>query len=279
MVQSRTDQAEDEAAAGRLPRQPDSDAVYMAIKKLITDGVLPSGSAISQLELTRRFAVSRTPIREALRRLQAEGLLDAERNRRMRVSTITPDELDAIYSTRILLESMAVALSVPRMSDADLEALQSASLAIDWACAVSDAPRHDKQLAYFKLMAMKYAGEGVCRAIADQFDRCERVRKIYQSVSTANVAFARDEHHALLDAYLRRDQDEAVYIASRHLGRTALAVIGYVAPDYDPCAIRYALAKSAPARMAEGSMVLNIVGEGPVTRRRTAPAIRKGIAE
>ena len=278
MARSRISTTADQMPAHDARPMPDSGSVYEAIKKLITDGLLPSGSAVSQLELTRRFAVSRTPIREALRRLQAEGLLDAERNRRMRVASITPEELDAIYSTRIFLESMAVALSVPRMSEADLEDLKAASQAIDWTCVVSDAPRHDRQLAHFKLMAMKYAGEGVCRAIADQFDRCERVRKIYQSVSTANVAFARDEHHALLDAYIRRDQDEAVYVASRHLGRTALAVIGYVAPDYEPSAIRYALAKSAPARLAEGPLVLNVVG-GPASRRRTAVALQKGIAE
>lgn len=254
------------ASTARVLR--DSDAVYGAVKSLITDGVLPSGSAISQLELTRRLGVSRTPIREALRRLQAEGLLDGQPNRRMRVTAITPEELDAVYSTRIFLESMAVALSVPRMTDADLAELQAASQAIDWTCVLSDPQRHDRQLANFKLLAMKYAGEGVRRAVSEQFDRCERVRKIYQGVSVANVNFARDEHRALLSAYLRRAQEEAVFVASRHLGRTALAVIGYVAPDFEPRAIRYALAKAASATLGAMS-VLSVVGEGPVRRRRS----------
>jgi DNA-binding GntR family transcriptional regulator len=255
-----------------------SDAVYVDIKRLITDGTLPSGSAISQLELTRRLGVSRTPIREALRRLQAEGLLDGERNRRMRVTAMTPDELDAIYAIRIFLESMAVALSVPRMTDTDLTDLQAASRAIDWTSAVSDPQSHDRQLANFKLRAMKYAGEGVRRAVSEQFDRCERVRKIYQGVSAANVAFARDEHKALLEAYLRRAQDEAVFVASRHLGRTALAVIGYVAPDFEPHGIRYALAKAASASLGASS-VLSVVGEGPVRRRKSSAATSKGATD
>lgn len=264
------------AAVARADESPrDFDAVYSDIKRLIIDGALPSGSAISQLELTRRFGVSRTPIREALRRLQAEGLLDGERNHRMRVTSITPDELDAIYSTRIFLESMAVELSVPRMTDADLKDLSAASKAIDWTCVVTDPQRHDRHLSDFKRMAMKYAGEGVRRSVLEQFDRCERVRKMYQ-VSAANVAFAHDEHKALLDAYMRRAQDEAVFVASRHLGRTALAVIGFVAPDYEPRAIRHALAKVVSSTGAGGSQVLSLVGEGPVPRRKNAANVRKG---
>ncbi|MDB5851748.1 MAG: Transcriptional regulator, partial [Rhodoferax sp.] len=122
--------------------RPDADAVYQSIKTLITDGVLKSGDAVSQLQLTRMLGVSRTPIREAFRRLQAEGLLDAERNHRMRVTVITPGELDAIYSTRIFLESMGVALSVPHMSQEDLVELQEASRAMDWNDAYSDPRRH-----------------------------------------------------------------------------------------------------------------------------------------
>lgn len=256
----------------------DFDAVYADIKKLITDGSMPAGSAVSQLELTRRLGVSRTPIREALRRLQAEGLLDGERNRRMRVTSITPGELDAIYSTRIFLESMAVQLSVPRMSDADLRDLQAASQAIDWSCVVSDPQRHDRHLAHFKLMAMKYAGEGVRRAVAEQFNRCERVRQMYQ-VSAANIAFARDEHKALLDAYLRKSADDAVFVASRHLGRTALAVIGFVAPDYEPRAIRYALARVSAQGDVCASSVLSVVGEGPVAARRKSASSKGVIGE
>jgi DNA-binding GntR family transcriptional regulator len=264
----------DEAPAAEASR--DYSAVYSTIKRLIVEGALPSGSAVSQLELTRRLGVSRTPIREALRRLQAEGLLDAERNRRMRVTSISPDELDAIYSTRIFLESMAVELSVPRMTDDDLEDLQAASCAIDWTCVISDPQRHDRHLANFKLKAMKYAGEGVRRAVLQQFDGCERVRKMYQ-VSAANAGFARDEHGALLQAYMRRSKDEAVFVASRHLGRTALAVIGFVAPDYEPRAIRHALAKMGPPAYGSATSVLSVVGDGPVPRQKGATLARKGV--
>jgi DNA-binding GntR family transcriptional regulator len=61
-----------------------ADEVYEAIKALIVNGSLRSGSAISQVALAQRLGVSRTPVREALRRLQAEGWIEARHQQRMR---------------------------------------------------------------------------------------------------------------------------------------------------------------------------------------------------
>ena len=245
-----------------------ADDVYRAVKSSIISGEFASGAALSSVAITQRLGVSRTPVREALRRLQAEGLLDATRNRRMRVTGITPAELDATYATRIFLESMSVALTVPRMSDADLLDLQSASRAINWSKTITHVAAYDAQLATFKLMAMKYAGEGVRAAVAHHFERCERVRLMYQMVSPGSVAISRDEHLALLRAYLARDVAQAVFVASRHLGRTALAVLGYLSPDFEPHALRFALAQTGQFNtVPKTTPVLNLIGDGPVARR------------
>ena len=99
-----------------------------------------------------------------------------------------------------------------------------------------------------------------------------------KGVSVANIAFGRDEHRALLAAYMTRAQDDAVFVASRHLGRTALAVIGYVAPDFEPRAIRHALAKTASASLGAPS-VLSVVGEGPIRKRKASLSESKRAAE
>jgi len=249
------------------PEGLDSEAVYNSIKAMITSGELASGAAVSQLDLTKRFGVSRTPIREALRRLQAEGLLDAQRNRRMRVTAITPDELDSIYAMRIFMESMGIALSVPHMTAADLEELQVASRAINWSYDRSAEDIHDRHLSHFKWLAMKYAGDGVRTEVANLFNRCERIRKIYQVVSPGSLTVAQDEHRALMRAITSGATDDAVFVASRHLGRTALAVLGYMAPDYEPRAVRFALMQTGRPLPQPASMsVLNVIGDGPVSR-------------
>jgi len=242
----------------------ESFRAYSAIKALITSGEVPSGSPLSQLDLTRRLGISRTPVREALRRLQAEGLVVAEHNKRMRVTAVTPDDLDTIYATRVLIESMGVALSVPRMTSPDLDELQALSSAINWDYGDGDSDERDRQLLEFKLLAMKYAGSGVQSEVSLLFGRCERVRKIYQMVSPGSLVVGQEEHKALLNAFLEGDTDRAVFVASRHLGRTALAVIGYMAPDYEPRALRYALCQTAIPVSAEKSAAhVNVIGSGP----------------
>ena len=244
----------------------DNFCAYSAIKALITSGELPAGTPLSQLDLTRRFGVSRTPVREALRRLQAEGLVDAEHHKRMRVSSLTPDDLDTIYAMRVLLESMGVALSVPRMTQPDLEELRAFSAAINWEYDRSDSDERDRQLLDFKLRAMKYAGSGVQAEVSTLFGRCERVRKMYSVVSPGSLIVAHEEHLALLDAFIEADVDRAVFVASRHLARTALAVIGYMAPDFEPRALRYALNMTSTPVSSGGALPLvNVIGSGPRT--------------
>jgi len=123
-------------------------------------------------------------------------------------------------------------------------------------------------------MARKYAGPGVLAEVSLLFNRCERVRKIYQVVSPGSLVVSYEEHKALLAGFLDGDVDRAVFVASRHLGRTALAVIGYMAPDYEPRALRYALSQTAnPVSVEQGTAHVNVIGSGP---RQTPPRGKTG---
>ena len=87
----------------------------------IAAGRLPPGSALRQDELALRFGVSRIPVREALRALQAEGLVDYAPNRGAAVASLPLEEVLEMLEVRLALECHALRLSVPRMADADLD--------------------------------------------------------------------------------------------------------------------------------------------------------------
>ena len=91
---------------------------------LIVRGALAPGRELSQVELARRTGVSTTPLREALRRLEAEGLVESRRNRRPRVRPFDCQDLDSVYAARVLLEPLALRLTVPRLTAGDLSALR-----------------------------------------------------------------------------------------------------------------------------------------------------------
>jgi DNA-binding GntR family transcriptional regulator len=81
---------------------------------------------LRQEQLCERFGVSRTPVREALRRLTATGLVSFVPNRGVRVRTISREELHQAFLVRAELEALATELATPRMTDADLAALEQA---------------------------------------------------------------------------------------------------------------------------------------------------------
>jgi DNA-binding GntR family transcriptional regulator len=94
------------------------------LREDILRGTLPAGARLGEVELADRLGVSRTPVREALSRLAAEGLVELVPNRGARVASWTVDELEGVFALRSLLEPQLTALAVPHASAADLDALE-----------------------------------------------------------------------------------------------------------------------------------------------------------
>src|SRR6266516_8158360 len=101
-----------------------ADDIALVIEEAIVAGELEPGTVLRQEQLSEQFKVSRTPIREALRRLAALGLVSFVPNRGVRVRTISRDELHQAFLVRAELEALATELATPRMTDADLSALE-----------------------------------------------------------------------------------------------------------------------------------------------------------
>ena len=96
------------------------DRVYARLRSGILDGGYPQGARLGEVELAEALGVSRTPVREALRRLGSEGLVETLPNKGARVRTWSPSELDAISDLRALREGRAAALAAPRITDEEL---------------------------------------------------------------------------------------------------------------------------------------------------------------
>src|ERR671923_2666709 len=80
-------------------------AVHEQLRDAILRGEIPAGEATSQVTLARQLDVGRTPLREALRMLQREGLVISEPNRRVRVAELSSDDAEELYVMRIALEA------------------------------------------------------------------------------------------------------------------------------------------------------------------------------
>jgi len=93
-----------------------SDIILKFIRDSIADGSLDEGEPIRQDDVARMFNVSKIPVREALKRLEAEGLVEFQRNKGAIVTAVSEPEIAQIFETRAILESAAIKLSVPHMT-------------------------------------------------------------------------------------------------------------------------------------------------------------------
>jgi DNA-binding GntR family transcriptional regulator len=103
-----------------------ADEIALALEDAVISGELAPGTVLRQETLSERFGVSRTPIREALRRLAATGLVSFEPNRGVRVRAIPREELREAFLVRAELEALVTELAVPRFDEARLLSLRAA---------------------------------------------------------------------------------------------------------------------------------------------------------
>jgi len=103
-----------------------ADDIALVIEEAIVSGELEPGTVLRQEQLSEQFNVSRTPIREALRRLAALGLVSFVPNRGVRVRTISREELHEAFMVRAELESLATEVAATKITEADLAELDAA---------------------------------------------------------------------------------------------------------------------------------------------------------
>jgi DNA-binding GntR family transcriptional regulator len=103
-----------------------ADDIALVIEEAIVSGELAPGTVLRQEQLSEQFQVSRTPVREALRRLAALGLVSFVPNRGVRVRTLSRDELHEAFMVRAELESLATEVAATKMTPDDLAELEAA---------------------------------------------------------------------------------------------------------------------------------------------------------
>jgi DNA-binding GntR family transcriptional regulator len=216
--------------------------VYLRLREMLLNGEIVPGTVISQVTLARELGVSTTPLREAMRLLQAEGLLIAEHNRRMRVAPLDPRDIDAVYASRILIEALAIRLTVPTFTPADIAGLHTDLDEMAHAAEAEDISAWEPVHQRFHRALISGCDEALARIIDPVADRTERYRRTSLFRSAARTwEIGNDEHESIVDACTAGDAPLASVYLARHLARSALTVLAKIAPEEDPVAVRSAL--------------------------------------
>jgi DNA-binding GntR family transcriptional regulator len=217
------------------------DAIFRLLRDEILHGVLPPGAVVSQVKLAERLGINRTPLREALRMLQRENLIEGEHNRRIRVTNLTSEDLVDLYALRISEESIAIRLTVPQLTQAELDEIEhllDEMAALESAETLAEWEQHHRK---FHRILVSHAGTRITRSVNDLQDYCERYRRALLQRSPISFTIGAREHRAIAEACAAGDQTAAAVALARHLGRTALTLVSVTDPSYDPRPVREVL--------------------------------------
>jgi DNA-binding GntR family transcriptional regulator len=222
-------------AAGR----DNVDHVYRRVREAILEGEIPAGAVMSQVALADELGVSRTPLREALRMLQSEGLVDAQANRRVTVTPISAGDLEGLVVLRVALETEAVQLSITRLAPEAIASLEGrlaemAHFAVEKDYAGWQAPH-----SAFHRGLTAGAGTRINAWLAQFSDHAERYRRVH--IAQSSKAWLTEGHREILDAFKARDRVAASRLMADHLSRTAFDVMEILEPGYAPSRLRQTL--------------------------------------
>jgi DNA-binding GntR family transcriptional regulator len=231
-----------------------TDDVYERVRAAILEGQLAPGAVMSQVALAEELGISRTPLREALRMLQSEGLVEGEPNRRVRVAPMTAADLEELYVMRVTLEAEALRLSVPTMTSEDMARLEGHIAEMAHYAKEKDYRRWNVPHRQFHRALTAGAGGRVNFVLGQMFDHAERYRRLH--IGHGPSAWATAQHRDILDASQAGDRDRAAGLLAGHLARTGLEVSELLEPGYDPARLKQA--------------VLDAGGELPTKKKKRA---------
>lgn len=189
------------------------------LRQAIVSGALPAGTHLVQADLAARLQVSVTPVREALRELESQGLVDFDPFRGATVHSISLEELEEVYELRRMLVPLAIRERVGTITDAELD--EAEAIVKRMTLSSPDAQWVEDNRALHRVLdgiSTRPHLRAILRRLAD-------ISSLYVGLSvhtdTDRRRRARDDHRAMVAAYRRRDADAVVEITLAHINDTA----------------------------------------------------------
>jgi GntR family transcriptional regulator, rspAB operon transcriptional repressor len=196
---------------------PLAQSAYERLRNMILTGELPPESAITENSIVDRLAIGKTPVREAMRRLVLEGLLDVTPRLGYTVTAITAADVDELFQLRVVMEVAAAQLAVDRIDDAALTRLSELST-IGY-----DPDDRDSMITYVAINSEFHdiiARASGNRRLAELIARMMQESRRFIQIAILNEEHGRrviEQHEAIVDALRARDRDAVADAVRLHV--------------------------------------------------------------
>lgn len=196
---------------------PLRDVVCKTIRRAILTGQMAPGTRLLEVHLAQELGVSRTPVREAIRELEQEGLVIMRPRRGAEVASITAPQVRDVLEVRMITDALATELSCERATDDDIKAIEDAAQGfID---AVKGGSIHtiiEKDTLFHAAIANASHNKKLAEINHDMEDQVNRYR--YETLRSPDVAhIAIEEHSKIVAAIKSRDREQAVIATKKHI--------------------------------------------------------------
>ncbi len=191
--------------------------IFTRLRDDILSGIYAQGEELREITLGEKLGVSRTPIREALRQLELEGLVEIIPHKGAHVTGISQKDVDDIYQMRTYLEGLAARWAAERMSEEDIAEMEEVILLSEFNLQKAKKEQMVKLDGRFHQIMYHAAGSRMLEHVLKDFHHYVKMARS-NSVALRNRAKnSVDEHKAILEAIKNRDGDLAEKLANEHI--------------------------------------------------------------
>ena len=204
---------------------PLRDVVFKTLREAILKGNLAPGERLMEIQLANQLGVSRTPIREAIRKLELEGLVIMIPRRGAEVARITEKDLKDVLEVRTSLEELAISLACERISDASVEALKEALKNFKAAINGGDVTKiAESDVAFHDIIFAATDNARLIQIVNNLREQMYRYRLEYLKDYTTHDSLYK-EHEEIVAAIADRDKALARKLIVEHIYHQELTVI------------------------------------------------------
>ncbi|HLH71646.1 MAG TPA: GntR family transcriptional regulator [Chloroflexota bacterium] len=201
--------------------------VHSILQQRILDGILRPGERIDLDAIAHELAVSRTPVRTALRQLESEGLVTIYPHRAVMVSELSADDLEQMYSVREHLETLAARLAIPNLTDADIANIHQIHAEMTQNLDDNNPALFAEKDRAFHLALYRAANNKFLSRLIDDLRKASlRFLTVYASVERLPTAI--DEHQEIIRAAEARDAERAAMLIQQNLERTCSVAAAFL---------------------------------------------------
>ncbi len=203
-----------------MESRPIREIAYEVLKHAIVTGEIPAGERIVETDYAERLHISRTPLREALRKLERDGLVEYVLRRGVVVRAFTIEDVDEIYTIRNALEMLTLPAIVERATLEDIASLRAKLHEMDKVMAMDDIEKLSPMARAFHSAITHISGKNrILRVIESQDEFINRFSAMAIRQEDRRVQ-AHEEHHKLVDYIEQRDLEHLEKLTRKHIERS-----------------------------------------------------------